>query len=336
MADPETTDPLRDALRTAWHQYIDLLVPLRPALHGYCLRLTGNLWDAEDLIQDTLLRGFGQWGVTYPPIRDLRAYLLRTATNAWIDGARRRETETCAVAVTPDAQASMATDPEAALTVRDAGARLLHVLPPQERAAVVLKEVFDMTLEEIADQLATTIGAVKAALHRGRARLREPSSDRRSVPSPALLDRFVERYAARDVTGLLALMLEGATAENVGNSVHVGTRDPGGTAHFLGKVVHGHDEWPEQTRPEATRLARVAFDGEPLLAMFVTRWGQEALEVVFRIDEVDGRIARLRAYGFCPETIRSIGERLGVPVLTGLYRAPTPTPGADWPDPDRT
>jgi hypothetical protein len=131
-------------------------------------------------------------------------------------------------------------------------------------------------------------------------------------------------------------MLDGATAENVGNSVHVGTRDPEGTVHFLGKVVHGHDEWPEQTRPEATRLARVAFDGEPLLAMFVTRWAQEALEVVFRIDEVDGRIARLRAYGFCPETIRSIGERLGVPVMTGLYRAPTPAPGADWPDPART
>jgi len=44
----------------------------------------------------------------------------------------------------------------------------------------------------------------------------------------------------------------------------------------------------------------------------------------------------IRAYGFCPETIRAVGEALGVRVLTGLYRAPTPTPGASWPDSGRS
>ena len=43
MADLELPDGLRDDLRAAWHRYIDLLAPLRPALHGYCCRLTGNL-----------------------------------------------------------------------------------------------------------------------------------------------------------------------------------------------------------------------------------------------------------------------------------------------------
>src|SRR5262249_16750192 len=93
MIDEESLDTLRGDLRTAWHRYIDVLVPLRPALYGYWRRLTGNVWDAEDLVQDTLLRAFGQWGVTYPAIRNPRAYLLRTATNVWIDILRRRETE---------------------------------------------------------------------------------------------------------------------------------------------------------------------------------------------------------------------------------------------------
>src|SRR5919204_3686989 len=93
MSEIDTPDTLRDDLRTAWHRYIDMLVPLRPALYGYCRRLAGNAWDAEDLAQDTLLRAFGQWGVTYPPIRNPRAYLLRIATNVWIDTLRRRETE---------------------------------------------------------------------------------------------------------------------------------------------------------------------------------------------------------------------------------------------------
>src|SRR5499425_3769187 len=93
MADGDFPNALHDDLRAAWHRYVDALVPLRPALHAYCRRLAGNVWDAEDLVQDTLLRAFGRWGVTYPPIRDPRAYLLRTATNVWIDTIRRRDSE---------------------------------------------------------------------------------------------------------------------------------------------------------------------------------------------------------------------------------------------------
>ena len=328
-----TPDALQDDLRAAWHRWVDMLVPLRPALHAYCRRLTGNLWDAEDLVQDTLLRAFGQWGVT-TPIRDPRAYLLRTATNVWIDLGRRREVERRAVSES-GAEATAAQPGPHTTDLRDAGAVLLQQLAPQERAALVLKEAFDMSLDEIATLLATTTGAVKAALHRGRDRLRTPAA-RRPWPSPQLLDRFIDRYDAKDVPGLVALMLDGASAENVGNSYHVGLDPADGVPRFLHKVVHGHDEWPPQTRPEAVRLARVEIDGEPLLSMFVTRWGNEALEVVFRFEAEDDRIARIRGYAFCPETMRAAGELLGVPVLTGIYRAPTPAPGASWPDPGVT
>ncbi len=338
MSEVQIPDTLRDDLRTAWHRYVDMLVPLRPALHGYCRRLAGNIWDAEDLAQDTLLRAFGHWGVTYPPIRDPRAYLLRTATNVWIDTLRRRETEARSPTPGADELPAPGGDPATAPDLREAGSRLLQRLSPQERAALVLKEVFDMTLEEIAEVLTTTTGAVKAALHRGRSRLREPegaAASRRPVPSPELLDRFIERCEAKDVAGLVALMLDGAIAENVGNSFHLGVDDPSeGTPHFLHKVVHGHDEWPPQTRPDAERLERGELEGEPILLRFATRWGSEALEVVFRFEEQDGRVAHLRAYGFCPETIRAVGDALGLAVRTGLYRAPTPAPGATWPDPE--
>ena len=338
MVEPDTADALRGDLCTAWHRFVDMLVPLRPALHGYCRRLTGNVWDADDLVQETLLRAFGHWGVTYPAIRDPRAYLLRTATNVWIDTLRRREAEARAPLPDPDDIPASRATPETSSEVRDAGARLLQWLSPQERAAVVLKEVFDMTLEEIAELLATTTGAVKAALHRGRGRLREPESpaaSRRPVPSPELLDRFIERYNARDVPGLVALMLDGGSAENVGNSFHIGrTHATEGTPRFLYKVVHGHDEWPPQTRPDAVRIERIDFEGEPILLLLATRWGSEALEVVFRFEEQDGRIARIRAYAFCPETMSAVGEALGIPVRTGLYRAPTAEPGASWPEPE--
>ena len=339
MADLKPPEGLRNQLRAGWHEYIDMLVPLRPELHRYCRRLTGTIWDAEDLVQETLLRAFAHWGVTYPEIRDVRAYLIGIATNAWIDTLRRREADArvyLSSSASPEKRAaSQGVDPEASSHMRDAGSRLLQRLSPQERASVVLKEVFDMSLDEIARLLATTRGAVKAALHRGRDRLAEPEgglASRRPVPSPELLDRFIGLYNAKDVTGMLALMLEGSSAENVGNSVHVGLDAVDGIPHFLHKVVHGHAEWPREFQFESQRVERGEVETEPVLLFFVTARGREALQAVMRFEEEDGKIARIRAYGFCPETIRAIGEQLGVRVRTGIYRAPTPSPGADWPD----
>src|SRR5260370_21956080 len=106
MGDLELPDGLRDELRGAWHRYIDRLAPLRPALHGYCRRLSGNLWDAEDLVQDTLLRAFRTLGSVHARIENPRAYLLRTATNLWIDTVRRRGSEATAPAEPPCARGS--------------------------------------------------------------------------------------------------------------------------------------------------------------------------------------------------------------------------------------
>ena len=333
----EFPDALRNDLRTAWHRYVDQLVPLRPALYGYCRRLAGNVWDAEDLVQDTLLRAFAHWGVTYPPIRDPRAYLLRTATNVWIDTVRRRQTEARDSSAELDRVPATAAGPETSSDVRDAGTVLLQRLSPQECAAVVLKELFDMTLDEIADLLATTAGAVKAALHRGRGRLRQPSgasAARRPRPSAQLLDRFIAAYNAKDVKGLVALMLEGGATENVGNSFHIGSDAAEGTPRFLHAVVHGHREWPPEFQREAARIERAEFEGEPIVLAFRTYRGREALESIYRFEEEDGRIARIRSYVFCPETMRAVGEALGARVRTGLYRAPTPAPGARWPSED--
>jgi len=305
-----------------------LIAPLRPALHGYCRRLTRTLWDAEDLVQDTLLRAFGHLGFINHAIRNPRAYLLRTATNVWIDELRRRERETPMPPSEREAAATQDADPETASDVRAAGARLLQRLSPQERAALLLKEMFEMTLEEIAEVLATTTGAVKSALHRGRERLREPeggAASRRPVPSAELLDRFVERYHAKDLHGLAALLLDGASVENVGEAMQFGRETFERTRlNILWHVVHGHAEWPPQLQPEAVRLQRAEFEGEPILLSFATFRGREALTVAFRFEEQDGRIARLRIYGFCPETMRALGEAFGVQVVTGLYHAPEP------------
>jgi RNA polymerase sigma-70 factor (ECF subfamily) len=325
MSDAELPDALRDELRAAWHRYVDLVAPMRPALHAVCRRLTGNVWEAEDLVQDTLLRGFAALGQIHHGIENPRGYLLRTATHLWIDGQRRRGAEARALAEADPPAASPATEP-----IRDAGERLLQRLSPQERAAVVLKDVFDMSLDEIAELLRTTTGAVKAALHRGRGRLEEPdggAASRRPRPSVTLVDRFLSLYVKADVAGLVALMLDGGSIENVGCGLEFGRDNFPRKEGWFHHAVFGHPEWPAALQYEGARLERAELDGEPIVLGFTTRRGREALEQVLRIEEIDGRIARLRGYAFCPETMREVGEQLGLSVRTGLYRYPTAAPG---------
>ena len=172
-----------------------------------------------------------------------------------------------------------------------------------------------------------------AALTPGASRREGAAAACRPLPSPELIDRFIERYNAKDVPGLVALLLDGGSAENVGNSFHIGADPSEGTPRVLHAVVHGHAEWPREFQRDAARIERVEFEGEPIALAFRTHKGREALESIYRFEEQDGRIARFRSYAFCPETIRAVGEALGVRVRTGIYRAPTPAPGTGWPDP---
>jgi RNA polymerase sigma-70 factor (ECF subfamily) len=327
---------LRDELRAAWHRYVDLTAPLRADLHRYCRRLTGNLWDAEDLVQETLLRAFSRLGQVHHEVANPRAYLLRTATHGWIDALRRRSAEREAQGELPGPAPQGGVGPG---LLRDAGSALLGRLAPQERAAVLLKDLFDFRLEEIAELLGTSNGAVKSALHRGRERLREPDPAPhapRQAPSTALVDRFVALYAAKDLAGLVALMLDGGSIENVGCGVEFGRAAFESRDGWFHAAVFGHPEWPAPFRYESARIERAVVDGEPLVLGFTTRGGREALEQVLRLEEVEGRILRIRGYAFCPETMREVAGALGLPVRTGLYRYPTPEPGRTYRDPARS
>ena len=72
---PADAFSLQPGVQAAWRDYLDALEPLRHELFRYCLGLTGDVWDAEDLVQDALLRVFGHLGKINAPLREPRAYL---------------------------------------------------------------------------------------------------------------------------------------------------------------------------------------------------------------------------------------------------------------------
>lgn len=320
---PEPASPfsVQAGVRRPWRDFLDALVPLRPDLHRYCHRLTGNLWDGEDLVQDTLLRVFALLGKVDANLENPRAYLLRTATHLWIDRVRRRTRERDIVAETagePLLAAAGDRGPAQSIAVRDAAGVLLDRLAPRERAAVLLKDVFDLSLEDTAAILKTTPGAVKAALHRGRGRLDEaaPAETTRPVPSREIVDRFVAALGARDLATLEAICSADLTVEFVGGAE---LETFAGSRSFF---EHAHFVLPQMGLGADPHWKTVAYEGEPLALGFRTLDGVVGLNEVHRIEASDGRIARIRCYCFCPDTLRALAAQLDVPALARPYRSP--------------
>jgi RNA polymerase sigma-70 factor (ECF subfamily) len=307
------TDLLSE-VQVARRAFFARIEPVRPELYRYCRRLTGSVWDAEDLLQETLTRAFARAADSHQRVERMLPWLVRIATNAYLDWCRRPAP---IPAEPPDAPSAAGADP---LEVRDALGEVATLLPPQERAAVVLKDVFDMPLAEIAAMVATSVGAVKAALHRGRARLSAPAAeraaalDRRATPDRAVLDALAAAFTAYDLDRLTALLLSDAASEVVGMVYEVGAEAirRGSLHHTL--VVESDVRYRGEVR---------TLDGEPVVLLWqapVDGSAPEAVADVLRAETADAKVARLRWYFFCPETLTELGERLDVPVRPHGYR----------------
>lgn len=327
MTDGELPDDLRAATQRQWWRFIDETAALRPQLHAYCRRLTGNLWDAEDLVQDTMLRGFGTLGLSHQEVRDPRAYLVRIATNLWTDRIRRRAREAELLAVVAAGDADDAHTPADRGEMRDAAEVLLGGLSPQERAAVTMKDVLDFSLDEIASVLGTTANAVKSALHRGRGRIAEardaaPVPRARDAELASMVDRFIDRLDAADLDGLLALVLPTGSVHYHGALVETGREQFQRKGSWFWQAVNVHPELPPDKRPPKFLNARAEYEGEPIMLSYVMHDGSKLVTGVTRLTLDGGLISRVDSYGFTPETVHEVAESLGLQAARLPYRFP--------------
>jgi RNA polymerase sigma-70 factor, ECF subfamily len=191
-----------------------LLGELRPKLHRYCARMTGSVIDGEDVVQEALADAIASFSET-TPIANPEGWLFRIAYTTAIDFLRRRARR---LALAPDAYPDTIADRVSDTKEREiasASLRTFMHLPAAQRSSVILMDVLGYSLQEIGEITTTSIPAIKAALHRGRMRLRELAQEPDARPIPVLpeperarLALYVDRFNARDFDALRDMLAE--------------------------------------------------------------------------------------------------------------------------------
>lgn len=206
-------------------RFEDLAAPFRNELLAHCYRMTGARSDAEDALQEALVRAWRAFD-RFEGRSTLRTWLYKIATNACLDVLASRRARTMPELVDPSADPSSESEPlwlepfpepEEAFANREA-IRLafvvaLQVLPPRQRATLILRDVVGMSAEETAAALETSVAAVNSTLQRARAALDEqPRAPREPITEALgeLLGRYVEVWESGDAAGLVALLTSDA------------------------------------------------------------------------------------------------------------------------------
>jgi RNA polymerase sigma-70 factor (ECF subfamily) len=220
---------------------------LRPKLHRYCARMAGSVIDGEDIVQDALLKAMEAFPRDQP-IANPQAWLFRIAHNAALDFLRRRLR---LEAVVTGPAAEDVADPEDEIARRQIaamGLRPFMKLSPAERSSVILMDVIGYSLGEIGAIMEATIPAVKAALHRGRTRLKALGGLGDGDGDAALtlserererLARYVDRFNARDFDAVRDMLAEDVRLDLVGHFVR---RGKAGVSQYFGNYA-GRSDW---------------------------------------------------------------------------------------------
>ncbi|MDT0466754.1 sigma-70 family RNA polymerase sigma factor [Streptomyces gibsoniae] len=282
----------------------------RTELTGYCYRMLGSSFEAEDAVQDTMVRAWRSYE-KFEGRSSLRSWLYRIATNVCLDmlsAGNRRARPMDLTESTPLAQAALSPRPdstwlepmpdarvlpttgdpaEAAVakeSVRLALMAALQQLPAKQRAVLILREVLAWRASEVAELLDTSVASVNSALQRARATLAERAgegadaavSDPLDAEQQQLLERYVAAFEGYDMAALTALLHEDAVMTMPPFDLWLrGTRDITGFMTTLGSACAG------------SRLVPVAANGLPGFAQYkpdpdtgaFTAWAVQVLEI---------------------------------------------------------
>jgi RNA polymerase sigma-70 factor, ECF subfamily len=241
-----------------------LIEPHRRSLHLHCYRMLGSLHDADDALQETMLRAW-RGSDRYEPRAQLGTWLHAIATNVCLTAIARRRTQPVQLMEDLD---YLQPYPDRLLddlvvreTVELAFITAIQLLPPKQRAVLILRDVLGWSAKEVAVALEDSVGAVTSALQRARKSLdrahgSSTAPDRRER---ALVKRFITAWDAIDIDALVALLTEDAAMTMPPERMRIAGASAIG--EFFATV-------PQHGRLDEIRLLPTAANRQPALAAY--------------------------------------------------------------------
>jgi RNA polymerase sigma-70 factor (ECF subfamily) len=294
-----------------------LVEPLARELHAYAYRMLGGFHDADDALQDAQLKAWRALA-TYEPRASFRAWLYRIVTNTCLDllKARARRVmpqDVCAsVAPGPPTTAPRAdllwiepypdalvpaASPEQRLRQREgirlAFVRVVQILPPRQRAALILHDVLDWSVAEVAAILETTDAAINSALQRARAAIARPGDPSPVAPDHAdLVARFVRAWERGDFDDFAQLLADDATMSMPPWEYWLAGKDA------VLATMRSPGTWDGAPRPGRYRIVPAAMNGDPGGLAYVLGPDGRYHAVCLTVLSVDaaGRVAELTTF----------------------------------------
>jgi RNA polymerase sigma-70 factor (ECF subfamily) len=267
-----------------------VLGELRPRLHRFCARMTGSVIDGEDIVQEVCVKAIEAAGAG-GAIENIEAWLFRIAHNAALDFLRRRARRSAALS---DGCIDMIADPTADADRRliaAASLRSFMELTAIERSSVILMDVLGHRMDEIGFITGASIPAIKAALHRGRAHLRELASASDDRPWPTLpaaertrLAAYAARFNARDFDAIRDMLADDVRLELV-NRTRMRGRE---VAKYFGNYARVHG-W---------HVAPGLIDGRPVVLVRESTDPSAPPSYFIVLEWSDGKIVSIRDFRY--------------------------------------
>lgn len=306
--------------KEAWplkKKFLRMIEPYRLDLWRYCRSLTRSAWDAEDLVQETLMRAFASLGQVWQPLMP-KSYLFRIATNTWINQSRRNK-----ISFSPIVEETQLTDDVELhkFEVHEAIELLIQHLPPRQVVVILLIDVFDFTARETAEMIATTEGAVKAILHRARVKLKSLSNGEISqneqeskhvqrIPDPTLVQAFIEAFNRRDPDAMAALLADHA----YNDIVHVGQEYGRETI----RTYSIRDTMQNPTIHLQTAHYHTLL-GKPVVVFLVETESGPQLNDMCYMETEDSKIVYIKDFYFCKQLLTEAAQELNISVAQLTY-----------------
>jgi RNA polymerase sigma-70 factor (ECF subfamily) len=263
-----------------------LIEPLDRELHAYAYRMLGGFHDADDVLQESRLKAWRALA-TYEPRASFRAWMYRIVTNTCLDmlksRARRMMPQDVCPPVAPgppttapredilwlepypDALLPEASGPEEVVRLREgmrlAFVRVVQVLPPRQRAALILHDVLDWSVAEVAAILETTEAAINSALQRARAAIARPREEslapRLATHHGEIVERFVRAWESGDFDDFVELLANDAVMSMPPWEYWLDGKDA------VVATMRSPGTWDGEPRPGRYKIVPASMNGEP-------------------------------------------------------------------------